>query len=337
MDSNQTNPLRILLLNAENLFLYFDTPPQVPIPLDLDDTKWAKHSASTRELKSLQKLFGIKRLIEQTDPDLVLLCEIGGEESLKNFNHYFLDSKFSVALLEGNSDRGIDVGFLIQKRIGAFFDIQSNRTRNIDPLGRADAPENIRRNPLNRFSRDVAELRFFTHTRDKPSLVLLLTHLKSPLDPDQTDPNGFKKRTLEVKAMIDIYEEIEKELGPNANIVVAGDFNGIAQKHRPDVEFQEIYQRTGLQDVLELAGVSLQNRNTFFHFKNSGPTEGRQIDYCFLSPNLHSHLKAESVRIESFRDPLGHPIAFPKTLEQKNLLPSDHFPIFFILDNLKLD
>ena len=106
--------LKLGLFNAENLFLLFDHP--VPQHFQkLTEPQWQKLSASVYENKPLKKCLEIAEIIRSENPDVFMLCEVGGHESLNNFNRLFLDDKYHTALIEGNSDRNIDVGFLIKK------------------------------------------------------------------------------------------------------------------------------------------------------------------------------------------------------------------------------
>ena len=108
--------LKFGLFNVENLFLLFDQ--EIPAHFQkLNEAQWQKLSNSVYENKTLVKCNSIAQIIKENDPDIMMLCEIGGSDSLHNFNKLFLDNKYNVALLEGNSDRNIDVGYLIKKDV----------------------------------------------------------------------------------------------------------------------------------------------------------------------------------------------------------------------------
>lgn len=328
--------VKIFLLNAENLFLLFD---QEITEADLTKTEsaWKQLSTSVFENKSLRKCKLLAQTIKEEDPDLVLLSEVGGEESLKNFNRLFLDSEYRVALIEGNSDRSIDVGFLIHKRLSCHFDVHTNKERLINflyphekqSLATGTGSEKI---PVShKFSRDVAELHLFRHDRNKPFCIALLTHLKSPLDPEHIDPNGIERREAELKALVEIYNEL-KAKHPKVPILVSGDFNGNASSNNTDREFVSIYQQTKLQDVLELAGVPQTDRNTFYHVRAPNRAEGRQIDFAFMSQDDKHILKTETVRVIRFKNELGERPLAPANLDEKLNQPSDHYPIVFEID-----
>jgi hypothetical protein len=111
--------LKFCLINAENLFLLFDGDAH-PDPLKLTEAEWQKLSTSVYENKSLRKSQALARSLLEINADIIMLCEVGGLESLKNFNQLFLGGAYSPCLLEGNSDRNIDVGFMVRKSLNFY-------------------------------------------------------------------------------------------------------------------------------------------------------------------------------------------------------------------------
>lgn len=330
--------LKIGLFNAENLFLLFDheIPPHFE---KMPENQWQKLSGSVYENKPLKKCLQIAALIQENDPDILMFCEVGGLESLHNFNKLFLNSHYSVALIEGNSDRHIDVGYLVKKNLPFYFDLSTNKNRPLQFLYPHEQQSLKTGYPLKNtsqlFSRDCAELRLFGQNREKPFLILLLTHLKSRLDPERIDPGGVERRTAELRTALHIYHELHQTY-PQSPIILAGDFNGFAGHPATDPEFMSLYQETSLQDILEIDHVSTDKRSTFFQIKNGGRTEGKQIDYIFLPAELHRYLKPQSAIAYQFKDELGSPLPPPKTLDEKLQRPSDHLPLFFTLEKLPL-
>ena len=211
MTWNEALNLKFCFLNAENLFLMFDgVPSKLELP-NLSESKWQRLSTSTYENKPLQKCLDLAKSLKEINADIVMLCEVGGFESLKNFNDLFLDETYSPALTEGNSNRNIDVGFLVRKNMDFYFDLQSNKHRSINYLYPHERDSLKTNYPINlampsamshKFSRDVAELRLFKKNIEKPFLLILLTHLKSRLDPEGIDPGGFERRQAELKTLI---------------------------------------------------------------------------------------------------------------------------------------
>ncbi|MBC7753897.1 MAG: hypothetical protein H7Z71_06645 [Moraxellaceae bacterium] len=320
--------LKFCQINAENLFLLFDHPLP-PNYLKLEKRQWESLTTSVFENKPLQKVISLAGALKDIDADIVMLNEVGGLESLKNFNHYFLDEKYSPILVEGNSDRSIDVGFLIKKNLPFYFDLFSHKNKEID-LAYAS---NLDKKTTYRFSRDCAELRLFKSDVNQPFLIILLTHLKSPLDPERIDAGGVLRRASELRACVDIYNELRTQ-NPMVPIMFCGDFNGAAGRIQTDVEFAYLYANTDLEDVLELAQIPVDERHTFIQVRSGFRSEGRQIDYCFLPDLLKPKLKTRSARAYVYKDLFGSTLKRPDTLEQKAQLPSDHYPLIFTLENM---
>ena len=332
-----SNSLRLGLFNAENLFLLFDNPVP-PHYLKLNEVQWQKLSGSVYENKALPKCIHIAQMIKSQAPDIMMMCEVGGEESLKNFNKFFLDEAYEVALIEGNSDRNIDVGFLIRKDKKFIRTIKSHKER---PLNFLYPHENLSKKTgyaikgvSQYFSRDCVELSLLNPETKMPYLVIMLTHLKSRLDPERIDPGGTERRTAELRTCVDIYKEISSQ-HPNVPVIFAGDMNGYAGKTKTDVEFAPLYSETDFEDVLELANISLEKRSTFYQIKNNSKVEGKQIDYCFVSKHLHEKIMKNSAEVYRFKDEFGFAFDAPRSIDDKLRLPSDHYPLFFTLEKLK--
>lgn len=335
MNSIPSTNIKLLLLNAENLFLLFDQEPTKKVT-EMTEDEWKKLSHSIYETKSLNKCLGLAKAIRAQDPNIIMLCEVGGLDSLTQFNKYFLGEEYMPALIEGNSDRNIDVGFLIRKNQNYYFELNTNKNRPINFLYAHEKTslENgypVAKSPSHKFSRDVAELRLFVSDREKPFLVILLTHLKSRLDHDNIDPQGFERRQAEARTLVEIYEEAVQQW-PGCPFIVAGDFNGNAAKLNTDEEFKIIYEKTDLEDVLEVAQLKADDRATYYNVRSGGRTEGRQIDYAFISNNLQPYLGLTSVH--RYVDEFGSPYAIPQSIDAKLKLPSDHYPLFFELRDL---
>lgn len=325
--------LRCVLLNAENLFLLLDQ--QLPLPVEsINDSEWQRYSTSVYPNKSLHKLLKLKKYLEEIDADIILLTEVGGEESLRNFNQFFLGSNYRVALIEGNSDRSIDVGFLIHKRVRTHFSIVSNKDRPLNfwyPHERKDA--NL---PSHKFSRDAAELHLFERDMDKPFFIFILTHLKSPLDPEGIDPLGTARREAEFKTLLEIYQKLNTQF-PQTPIAICGDLNGNASQVDTDKEFLDLYKVTDLEDALEVAHKPHGDRVTFFPMKGGALLPGRQIDYALLSNKAKPLLDADTTYVFRYEIGVrGRPLG-PQNFEEKQSLPSDHYPLVFRIKNILLN
>ncbi len=281
--------------------------------------------------KPVDKIEWIARTISEIDADITMLCEVGGIESLDLFNTKYLNSKYYSALLKGNSNRGIEMGYLIKKDLpykyrhishanasiefNYHFEIEENKKLMLDEL----------KIPPHKFSRDISELRILKD--DKVAMILLLVHLKSKWDRDGVDYNGKERRKAELKALVKTYNRLRHEFGPNVPVVVAGDMNGVAQKSHQEPEFDDLYAHTDLEDVLEVIKEPYERRLSFFYFGKENNRESFQLDYIFLPPELHNLVRKEDSGIYLFRDPHGMALPYPQESYQRYALPSDHYPV----------
>jgi endonuclease/exonuclease/phosphatase family metal-dependent hydrolase len=277
--------------------------------------------------KPTDKVEWIARTIKEIDADIVMLCEVGGLQSLDLFNSKYLSDTYFTALLPGNSDRGIEMGYLVHKRFLMFHQIISHRETQLD----FNYPHEILENKLNekslrkhRFSRDISELRL--KKDNKLEMILLLVHLKSKLDKEGIDFNGLLRRKAEVKKLVETYNQRRKEF-PGIPVIIAGDFNGQAQKLTPEPEFLPFYTETDLQDVLEVIKEVPERRYSYFHFNREFVREASQLDYIMLPPELHSLVKKEESGIYHYRDQHGVVLPYPQDSFQRYALPSDHYPV----------
>lgn len=330
-----TCDLKVMLWNLENLFLLSDQE-LTPEHLKLDEVQWQKLSTSVYPNKSLVKSKAIADIINSENPDLLMLCEVGGLESLSNFNRLFLGDRYSPVLIEGNSDRNIEIGFLLRRNIGFYFDVFTNRNRTINylyPHERTNLDSPVVGG--HRFSRDAAELHLFLNNHENPFFVFVMSHLKSQLDRDRIDPMGFERRQAEFKTLMQIYSELRERWNKTVPIVVAGDFNGNASRHSTDPEFAALREHPDFLDVCELAGVSFDNSKTYYQVHRTR-IEGKQLDYAFLSPEAQTYLNRDSVKVFRYLDPMGFPLDPPASLDAKSQLPSDHYPLVFELKSIPL-
>lgn len=324
MSKDRPNLFKVVQLNAENLFLYLDDPA----PRDwrrLSEKEWQKLSNATIPNKSLTKTLWLADTLLDINADIVCLNEVGGEESLRNFTRFFLQDRYTPHLIEGNSDRGIDIGYLVRKDFPARVDLRTHKNR---PLQFQYPHEERAGGPAKThyFSRDCAELRVFAGEEPRPRVILLLVHLKSKLDPDGIDPEGKGRRGAEVRTLAEIYREVRAEFTPPVPVLVAGDFNGCARRSQMAEEFVE-FSRTDLESVMELAGQFGEQAATQVIFSRNGNIACMEIDFIFISPELKPLLRTESVQVYRYRSDLRVPLPLPKTLEQRTYMPSDHYPV----------
>lgn len=325
--------LRLAQYNVENLFLYLDSYAGQDLG-QLTELEWQKLSSSSTGNKPLYKTKASAEAILDLDPDVLMLNEVGGRESLLNFNRLFLKDRYIPHIIEGNSDRGIDVAYLTKATLPFKFLLISHKNRPIDFLYPHEISDiSARENKSHFFSRDVAELRMFVPGSHSPCLVILLTHLKSKLDPDGIDPEGRARREAELKTLVKVYNDVHRELEFKVPIVVAGDFNGEAGTVRTEPEFSALHEQTDLKDVFDLAGLADGERYTQMQFPRHGTPRGLHLDYIFLSSHLHKAVVQEQTGVYLYKSDLKVILPYPKSLDQRTTLASDHYPIFCTIKN----
>lgn len=320
---------KIVQLNAENLFLYLNQPK----PYDweqMSEKEWQSLSNASVRNKPLVHTLRLASTLLELDADLICINEVGGLESIQNFASLFLKDLYVPHLIEGNSDRGIDVGYLIKADLPLRAELRTHKDRplgflyphELDPDSEIEISGRCR---SHYFSRDCAELRLFPKDTSHLSLVVLCVHLKSKLDPNGIDPNGSLRREAEFNTLVDIYKDLQKEIGKDMPIAVVGDFNGVLAQKARDHEFTRLNE-TDLVSALDVAEIEGEPAATQLVFNKNGGTQHHQIDYVLCNSALRRHLVKENVKVWHYRNELGVP-AIPKTMEQRVLLPSDHFPV----------
>ena len=329
--------LRLVEFNVENLFLYLDHFSGHDLA-ELSEKDWQKLTSSIVGNKPLEHVRSLARTVLDLDADILMMCEVGGVESLTNFSRLFLHDRYSAHILEGNSDRGIDLGYLVKRSLPFTYDLNSHKHRAIDflypheVLSKETGYDKLARHSSHKFSRDVLELRVHEDGLDQPVMIILLVHLKSQLDRARIDPGGRDRRRAELEKLITIYQELDQEFESKVPILLTGDFNGLAAKPTPDQEFEGLYERSPLRDVLDVAGVARDER--FTHMQLSGrnkPGRNKQLDYIFIPPLLFDRVDPNETWVYRFKDHLGQTMLVPRNLNEKKTLASDHYPVVVTL------
>lgn len=308
--------IKVMVLNAQDLFLFMDKHDHSSIPVtELTEIKWQLMSSSLLSNKSKEKCQILANTIKEAQADVVMVTEVGGPESLANFAKYVLNDEYYSVSLPSNSDRGIDLGYLIKKTLPWKFDVHSYIDYRL--------PE-----PARRFSRDV--LRLDLKENDETKMILLLVHIKSKLDLRRADFEGRTRRVLEVKGVVEIYNDLS-EKNPDIPILVGGDFNGIAAERDTEEEFKAIYELSDLKDIAFLANIPDEDRFSYIYFNRGGNRFVQQIDYLFISEKFANLIDAPECYFPRYKNLTGAPLPIPKRMEQKNILPSDHYPFIATL------
>ena len=218
--------------------------------------KRAKFSELTRE--------NTAKVIKAVKADIACIVEAEDRPTLKAFDSDLLNYRFKYEmLLDGNDQRGIDVGIYSRFPLGTI------RTHMFDKSGSSTI-----------FSRDCPE--YEVKLPNGKSLFVLCNHLKSKgYDPKGTANARRKHQANAIAEILKAYD-LAKDF-----VVVAGDMNDT-----PDSDaLKPLMQVANLFDVLELQfGGAKEKRWTYEYNKKFD-----QIDYVLVSKPLKDKFKKAGV------------------------------------------
>ncbi len=211
------------------------------------------------------------RVIRDVDADIVAVIEAEHRVALKQFSDYVLTKIAgkpypNVMLIDGNDDRGIDVGLMTKKG----YNIGPMRS-HIHDLGENKKPI---------YSRDCPE--FSVETPGGEQIWILPNHFKSKFGGNNTATQN--KRKAQAKRTAEIYNRLISE--GNTNIVILGDLNDTPGSDAlvpllTDTDLKDISDHPSF-DTGEFAG-----KGTFGLGNDSN-----KIDYLLLSPALFARITA---------------------------------------------
>jgi hypothetical protein len=260
------------------------------------------------------------KIILESGLDIISLQEVEDVEALENFNERFLGGQYRVLLIEGNDPRGIDVAFLVKKDLP--FEIEQRTHKGEtwqDPVERGQRPL---------FSRDLPSLIFRKPGQAEPLFVLFGTHFKSKRD-RPGDPESDIMRAAQVKRTAEILGRYRKEFGEDVPIMLAGDFNGAVAEEEA---FKVLYGEGGMTDAFDALPnpPSDKARVSHTYHPRGARTHYKQMDAFLVSKKLRGLVKAAFVY--RYKNPDGSERPIPKSYEERDKNPSDHFPIMVTLD-----
>jgi len=212
------------------------------------------------------------RVINSVNADVVAVVEAEDRTTLRRFNDQMLPrvggTKYEhVMLIDGNDDRGIDVGIMTRRQ----FPIRSIVSHVYD----ADDKGSI-------FSRDCAEYEIGLPSGD--SLTVLVNHLKSKGygTPAENDARRLRQ-AARVREIVDDHLANGRRL-----IVVLGDFNDTPQ--RPPLQ-PLLAQGSTLKDIGDFAGIENGGRLG----THGNCTASSKLDYILLSNDLFTKVTAAGI------------------------------------------
>lgn len=210
-------------------------------------------------------------VIRDVDPDVLGVIEAESRPVLRDFSRILLQSVGAdpfeqVMLIDGNDDRGIDVGLMV-KRGCVIEEIRSH-------VHDADADGTI-------FSRDCPEYRVVTPSGER--LVVLVNHLKSKGFGTQASSNARRRR--QAVRVAEIYNGLRA--AGETNVVVLGDLNDTPGS----APLAPLLGGTDLEDVSAHPNFVSDGRPGTF----ANGTASNKIDYVLLAPDLFARVTGGGV------------------------------------------
>lgn len=215
------------------------------------------------------------RVVANLRADVLAVVEAEDRPALERFVSDVMPSAFPAAskpwayrhvmLIDGNDDRGIDVGLM---------------TRNRYPIGRVRSHVDDRDSACNAiFSRDCAEYEIPIAGGD--ALLILVNHFKSKGYGKQADSDATRRQ--QAARVAKIYAERRAEGWQR--VAVVGDLNDT-----PDSKpLAPLIAKTDLRDVIEHPAYIREARSGTYGTSND------KIDYLLLSPALFASVSKAGV------------------------------------------
>jgi endonuclease/exonuclease/phosphatase family metal-dependent hydrolase len=209
------------------------------------------------------------RVIRDLDADVLGIIEAEHRPGLVEFNRSILRSPHvqgapftHIMLIDGNDDRGIDVGLMTKQ--GYPMDHMRSHVDDKLPDGRLV------------FSRDCPE--YFVKTPEGEQFVVMVNHLKSKGYGSAVESNS--RRQLQAERISDLYNNLIRS--GTKHVVVMGDLNDT-----PDSEpLAPLFNNTDLRDAFDH-----QDFDDGGYPGTHGYCNARdKIDYLLLSPELFNRM-----------------------------------------------
>jgi endonuclease/exonuclease/phosphatase family metal-dependent hydrolase len=212
------------------------------------------------------------RVLHEVNADVMVVVEAEHRISLCRFNEQVLESVGGtpyehIMLIDGNDERGIDVGLLTRTSAA----IESVRSHVDDRIG-----------DLTIFSRDCPE--FHLRLDSGARLVVLANHFKSKGYGGAAQANA--RREAQARRVREIYQDLRAT--GHELVVIAGDLNDTPNSAPLE---PLLGQGSDLQDISEHASFDDGGRPGTY----GNGTKNNKIDYLLLSPALFAKVTAGGI------------------------------------------
>lgn len=248
------------------------------------------------------------RVIKDLKADILGVVEADDRPSLVRFNRELLQDQYRhIMLVDGNDERGIDVGLMTRKG----FEIGSIRS-NVDASDNQGLV----------FSRDCCE--YEVTTPKGTQITVLANHFKS-----QSGGGGAKRFRQATR----VREIVDALTADGRHVIVLGDLNeGPAALGQPAANLEPLYQNNSpLVECYSLPNFELGGREGTY---NSQGLRNR-LDYIFVSASLQPHVTGGGVfRMGVWGDRKTRPDAWDTYPEMSGQWEqaSDHAAVYLDLD-----
>jgi len=215
------------------------------------------------------------RVIAEVNADILVVVEVDNRIALTRFNNQVVTPQLAQKglppyvhnmLIDGNDDRGIDVGILSR------FPIVSMRSHIDERLPGKTKPV---------FARDCPE--YYLDVGNGKTFVLLANHFSS-------QGGGAAAATWRERQAARVRELYQGLVGTFPNIAVLGDLNAPPTEH-PNVSLAPLLGNTDLQDVMSLPEYPDTTLPGTFHYCNAQD----KFDYILLPPALVANVSKVGV------------------------------------------
>lgn len=213
----------------------------------------------------------IARVIQDVNADILGVVEAEDRVALCRFNDQLLkplgSSYKNIMLIDGNDDRGIDVGLMTKSG----YEIESI-VSHVDDM---DNGERV-------FSRDCPEFTVCANNAEK--ILILINHFKSKGFGSQAKSNA--RRKAQARRVREIYEQ--RKVQGNSLIAVLGDFNDTPES---DPLQPLLGEESDLRDIFTHPLFKADQRSGTY----GNGAKSNKIDYLLLSPDLYQRVSGGGV------------------------------------------
>jgi len=291
--------------------------------------------------KPMNDILNSAKAVKDNNFDLFWGQEVEGIDIARDYSKRFLDDEYIPLFIKANDTRNIQVGVFIKRDLPFDVELHSFQRMRGDYLGR----------DIEVFSRDLAVLLVYPKNhgpKDKPLFITTGGHFKSMRDTvdaekaaTPVDPGSTLRRKLQFETTLKIKKILQDKYGRGVPFMMSADNN-------TDVNGPEIVALTGggLVDSFKVAETpftgpvathtyhprQLQVDGSYLNL----PTKKKQIDAQFIDEKCAEKGLVKSAGVYRYKDANGKELKIPDTFNERKQNPSDHFPIWMILDFKKL-